>query len=121
MHVRHIVLTILVPVAVFGGYFLTSEAGGVLADAWDDFLGPFLITYWIGLGFTNMWYVVRESVKDATPGVVAGTTAAVLFVLLFPLGGITTLWEDPWLFGVLVAPGLELVLPYFHRQQPENG
>ena len=115
MRVRHIALTILAPVAVFGGYYLASEVGGALADAWDHFLGPFLITYWIGLGFTNMWYVMRESVKDARPGVVAGTVAAVLFVLLVPLGGITTLWEDPWLFGVLIAPGFDLVLPYFYQ------
>ena len=118
--IRRAAQAILLPVAVIGGYVLTAEAGGFVEDAWEDYGGPFLITYWIGLGFTNMWYVVRESVKDARPGVVAGTVAAVLFVLLVPLGGIAALWEDPWLFGVLIAPGFDLILPYLYQRHEQQ-
>jgi hypothetical protein len=120
MRVRHIALTVLVPVVVFGGYFLAAEAGGSISDFWDDFLGPFLITYWVGLGFTNMWDVVRDSVKGASPGAVAATTGAVLLVL-FVMIGPADLLDDLWLFGIVIMPAFDLILPYFQgKRQPPH-
>ena len=116
------VQTVLVPAAVLGGYFLTSEAGGFVQSAWDDFFGPFLITYWIGLGFTFAWDVVRESVKGARPGVVAATVGAVGLVLMIMVGPMALI-GDPWMFGIVIAPGIELALPYFRQRyghQPED-
>jgi hypothetical protein len=112
--------TILVPAVLIGGYFLASEAGGFAQSAWDDFAGPFLIMYWVGLGFTYTWDIVRESVKGARPGVVAATAGAVLLVLVVMVGPVELI-DDPWLFGVVIAPGIELALPYLRgrRDPPE--
>jgi hypothetical protein len=121
MQLRHIALTILVPVAVFGGYFLTPTAGGVMADAWDGFVGPFLITYWIGLGFTNMWEIAKAELKDFSPRMAIVTVVLVIFILLSTLGGPAALLDDPWLFGVVIAPGIDLILPHLRRQQPILG
>jgi hypothetical protein len=101
------------PVVVIGGYFLFSTSGGFLSDAWDDFVGPFLITYWIGLGFIMTWDVVKESLHGASP-LVAGATGVLGALFLFGmLGGPRALIDDPWLFGVAIAPGLELALPWW--------
>jgi hypothetical protein len=116
MQLRHTVLAVLVPVAVLGGYILSSMTG-FISDAWDRFLGPFLITYWIGLGFTNMWQVTKASMKGFSPGMAVATVAVIIFVLLGMLGGIQALIDDPWLFGVVIAPGLDLVLPYLRRRR----
>ena len=116
---RRTAQTVVVPAVVFGGYYLSSEAGGIVQSAWDDFLGPFLITYWIGLGFTYAWDVVRESVKGARPGVVAGTVAAVLVVLVIMVGPVALI-DDPWMFGIVVWPGIELALPYFRQRYAGN-
>jgi hypothetical protein len=110
---------VLVPAAVIGGYFLAAEIGGALSDFWDDFLGPFLITYWIGLGFANMWDVVKDSVKGANPGTVAATTGAVLVVLVIMIGP-ASLLSDLWMFGIAIAPAFDLILPYFRQKYPHQ-
>ena len=56
---KHQLQTILVPAALIGGYIFFSGRDGLLADAWDAFVGPFLFTYWVGLGFVITWDVVR--------------------------------------------------------------
>jgi hypothetical protein len=105
---------VVVPLLVLGGYVFLGNAGGSVEDAWDDALGPFLITYWIGVGFTIAWDVVADSARleGTNPTVVALTgllSAAVIFMML---GGIGALIEDPWLFGVAIAPGLRLASPW---------
>ena len=104
--------TVLLPPAVIGGFFAAEEIGGFVQDIWDDFLAGFLITYWIGLGFLYAWDQVREAVKDAKPKNVALTVCGVLLVLVV-MAGPVSLIDDPWLFGVVIAPGIELALPYF--------
>ena len=111
--------TVLLPPAVIGGFFAAEEIGGVVQDIWDDFLAGFLITYWIGLGFLYAWDQVREAVKGARPGIVAATVGAVLLVLVIMVGPVSLL-DDPWLFGVVFAPGIELALPYV-RQHAQAG
>jgi len=71
--IRRYVLPIALPVLVIGGYVVSGGFGGFFDDAWEDFVGPFLITYWIGLGFTNAWGVVKESLHGAPPLVLAIT------------------------------------------------
>ena len=114
------VQTILVPAAVISGYVLTSMAGGFISDVWDGFLGPFLITYWAGLGFTNAWYFTRQSMREHgfTPGMQAGTALLNIVVFLFMFDGPAAFIDDPWLIGVVIAPGLELIVPYLqHRHE----
>ena len=115
-----ILLTIVVPIAVIGGYVLASRLGGFVQSAWDGFLGPFLITYWAGLGFTNAWYFTRQSMREHgfTPGMQAGTALLIIVVFLFMFDGPAAFIDDPWLIGVVIAPGLELIVPYLqHRHE----
>ena len=117
MTIRRYVEIIGTPILVIGGYILLSGSSGFVSDAWDDFVGPFLITYWIGLGFVTTWDVVRQSLHGASPTVAAVTGIAVALVILMELGGPQALIDDPWLFGVAIAPGLELALPWWRSRQ----
>ena len=76
--------------------------------------GAFLFTYWIGLGFVITWEVVRHSLhsEKASPRTVALTGLAVVVFMLMMLGGPAVLFDDPWLFGVAIAPGIELAMPW---------
>jgi hypothetical protein len=117
MTIRRYVEIIGTPVIVIGGYILFSTSSGFLSDAWDDFVGPFLITYWIGLGFVTTWDVVKQSLHGASPRVAAATAILVALVIMAELGGPQALIDDPWLFGVAIAPGLELALPWWRSRQ----
>jgi hypothetical protein len=108
-------LPIALPAIVIGGYALTIGAGGVIEDAWDNFVGPFLITYWIGLGFTNTWDMIKDSLHGARPLTLAVVGIGGSLFLLGMLGGPGVLLEEPWLFGAVVAPGLELLRPVLSR------
>jgi len=112
--IRRYVLPIAVPLVVFGGYLFLGSAGGIVEDAWDSVIGPFLITYWIGLGFTIAWDVLTQSmhVEGASPTVVAVTGVLSAIVIFMMLGGIGALIDDPWLFGVAIAPGMRLAGPW---------
>ena len=114
-----IVQTILLPPIVIGGFFVASEAGGVIQDAWDGFLGPFLFTYWVGLGFTNAWFIMKEQlhVSQAGPTTVLIAVVVVILALLSMLGGPGALMDDPWLFGVVIWPGIEIALPYVREHR----
>ena len=108
--------TILVPAILIGGYVFFSSRDGFLADAWEDFAGPFLLTYWIGLGFVITWEVLRRSLHQdkASPRAMALWGIGLGLFMLMMLGGPAVLIEDPWLFGVAIAPGIELALPWLH-------
>jgi hypothetical protein len=120
--IRRAVQAILLPVIVLGGDILLSGAGGFVEDAWEDFAGPFLITYWIGFGFTMAWDIVTESMRAeaASPTVVALTGLLSAVVILMMLGGPATLIEDPWLFGVAIAPGLRLAGPWLASRKSRD-
>lgn len=115
--VKRSVLILLLPLLVFAGYLLSDEAPGFIDSAYEDFGGPFLITYWIGLGFANAWDQLRQSMlaDRFSPGMMAATGIVCALIFLSMLGGVSTLWHDPWLFGVAVAPGFELARPFFER------
>jgi hypothetical protein len=117
MTIRRYAEIIGTPVIVIGGYILFGTSSGFLSDAWEDFVGPFLITYWIGLGFVTTWDVVRQSLHGASPTVAAVTGILVALVILMELGGPQALIDDPWLFGVAIAPALELALPWWRNRQ----
>jgi hypothetical protein len=121
LKIRHAAQAIALPVVVLGGYVFLGGAGGFVEDAWEDAVGPFLITYWIGFGFTMAWDVVTESMhtEGASPTVVALTGGLTALVILMMLGGPGALIEDPWLFGVAIAPGLRLLSAW--RTPTEQG
>lgn len=91
--------------------------GALVSIAWapdgveDFYLGalmPYLITCWIGLGFSFAWDVTRASAAGVPAPVVAATGLLASFVILGMLGGVRIILEDPWIFGVAVVPGLRL-------------
>lgn len=107
----------VLPVVIFAGLFLANSAGGGIESFYADTALPFLIACWIGFGFTEAWRHVRESMhlEGAPAGLVAATGVLSALVLLSMLGGVSLLWEDPWLFGVAVAPGFAMARPLLER------
>jgi hypothetical protein len=110
----------VMPVLVIGGLVVASYAPGPIESFYTDTALPFLLSCWIGLGFTYVWRHVRESMlrDDSPPGVAAGVGILSALILLSMLGGIGLLWEDPWLFGVAVAPGFAMARPLLQRWMP---
>jgi hypothetical protein len=104
----------VMPVIVIGGWFLAAYIGGFIEDAWDGFVGPFLFTVWVGMGFTFTWDMVKEQmhVQAMPPFAVALTGFIVAFVFFSMLGGFGALINDPWLFGVAVWPGIHMAMPW---------
>jgi hypothetical protein len=98
----------VLPVAVLGGLLLAVKAGGGVEDFYVDKALPWLITTWIGAGFTSTWEMLRVAGRSAPRGVLAATAVLSALVILGMLGGPSVLWEDPWIFGVAVWPGLQL-------------
>jgi hypothetical protein len=107
----------VMPVIIFLGLFLANSAPDGVESFYVDTVLPFLIACWIGFGFSEAWRHVRESMRlERTPvGVVAATGILSALVLLSMLGGISLLWEDPWMFGVAVAPGFAMARPALER------
>jgi hypothetical protein len=87
--------------------------GGFVLDLYEDFGFPFLITLWMGMGFGFAWDSVRYSMhaERMPPIVVAGTGILGALVLLSMIG-IDSLWEEPWLFGIAVWPGIQMARPF---------
>jgi len=105
------------PVVVLGGLVLATYAPDPIESFYIDAGLPFLITFWIGLGFSYTWRYIRLSMprESFTPAMIAAVGILSALVILSMLGGISVLWEDPWLFGVAVAPGFSLARPLVRR------
>ncbi len=106
------------PVVVLGGLVAAiAYAPDTIESFYVDKALPFLITTWIGLGFTLTWRYITEPMRqqNVPPGIVAGVGVLSALVLLSMLGGIKLFWEDPWMFGVAVAPGFAMARPLFER------
>ena len=110
--------TVLVPGVLIGGYIFFSSRDGFFADAWDGFLGPFLFTYWIGLGFMIVWDIVRHFVPKETLGPTATVIVGIVVVafLLAQLDGPDAILDDIWLLGAFIAPGIEVMKPWLSGQ-----
>ncbi len=106
------------PIVIFGGIILSERAPAAARDFFMATALPFLITVWIGAGFTFAWRVVRESMlrEKAPSGMMAAVGILSALTLLSMLGGISLIWEDPWLFGVAVWPGLNMARGLIERR-----
>jgi predicted MFS family arabinose efflux permease len=111
---RRWLLTLALPFVFAGGYFVFDYAPSFLEDAYDDFLGPFLLTYWIGLLFSNMYFVLVEDLKGegAGPGTIALMAGGLALLFFLAGGGPSVIWRDPWMFGITVMPGIDIAWPY---------
>jgi hypothetical protein len=107
----------VMPVLVLGGLVAATKAPGPIESFYIDMALPFLITFWIGLGFTLTWRYISEPMRqqNVPPGIVAAVGVLSALILLSMLGGIRLFWEDPWLFGVAVAPGFAMARPLVER------
>jgi len=105
------------PPVVIGGVVVAAKAGGGFESLYVQHLLPWLLTVWIGAGFTATWEMLHESaqIQGTSQWVVAGTGILSALVILSQLGGVAVLWEDPWIFGVAVWPGLRLAGPSFQK------
>jgi hypothetical protein len=106
------------PVVVIGSLVLAvGFAPDGVEDFYTDYAFPFLVSVWIGMGFIFAWDAVAHPLHadDAPPLLVGAVGVLGALVILSMLGGIRVLWEDPWIFGVAVAPGLRLALPLLSR------
>ena len=102
------------PLVVIGSLVLAvGFAPDGVEEFYTDYGFPFLVSVWIGMGFTYAWNVVAHPLRadEASPLVLGAVGVLGALVILSMLGGIRVLWEDPWIFGVAVAPGLRLGLP----------
>lgn len=99
----------LTPVLIFGGALVSiAWAPDAVEDFYLGALLPYLITFWIGQGFSFAWDVARASVAGVPAPVAAATGLLASFVIMGMLGGVRIILEDPWIFGVAVVPGLRL-------------
>ncbi len=113
--------------AVIGGFALAREFGGSFEALYVGHLLPWLITVWIGAGFSCTWELVARSAEAsrAPRGVVAATGVLSAIVLFVMLGGVSALRVDPSLFGIAIWPGLRLAVPWVRSRltsgpQPET-
>lgn len=101
----------IAPVVVIGGSILVvALASGDIQSFYFSNVLPFLVATWIGLGFNFAWDTLRYSMKGEHRVALAAAAVLSALVLLSMLGGVSTAWEDPWLFGVAVAPGFRIAL-----------
>ena len=120
-------LTIGLPVVFIAGYFVFDGAPSFIEDAYGDFVGPFLVMYWFGLLFSNMYFVLVENLKSegAGPGTVAAVAGGLALMLFVAGGGPPVIWRDPWMFGAAIMPGVDIAWPYIrdrlHLAQATGG
>jgi hypothetical protein len=111
---RRWLLTIGLPVVFVAGYFVFDYAPSFIEDAYDDFAGPFLLMYWFGLLFSNMYFVLVEDLKGegAGPGTIAAMAGGLALLFFVAGGGPPVIWRDPWMFGAAIKPGVDIAWPY---------
>ena len=112
-HGKRLLLTLGIPPLTIVGY-VTTDRLGFVGDFYGDTLGPFLIFYWFGLLFSNMYVYLREDLlveraSERTIALMAGGLALVFFIAA---GGPSVIWREPWMFGAAVMPGIEIAYPY---------
>jgi hypothetical protein len=101
------------PAIVVGSLFLSFLLPGAISGFYFDTVLPFLVSMWIGSGFTYAWDSLRASAHQQrfTPGMLA-LTGLLCSLFFFLMLGFDWLWHDPWLFGVAIAPGFALARPW---------
>lgn len=123
---RRLLLTVGLPFAFVAGYFVFDNAPNFVSDLYDDFAGPFMITYWFGLLFSNMYFYMQENLRSegAGPGVIAAMGGGLALMFFVAGGGPSVLWRDPWMFGITVMPGIDIAWPYlrdrFHARAQQQ-
>jgi hypothetical protein len=113
-HVPLLIAPALIFLGIIGSVYVFPDW---LDDLFTGFGLEFLITFWIGAGFTFAWDKTRHSLnlEGVSPAAIAAIGILSAIVILSMLGGISILWEDPWIFGVAVWPGFALARPWLNR------
>lgn len=120
---RRWLLSLLLPFACIGGYLIFDQAPSFLQDLYDDFIGPFLIMYWFGLLFSNMYVVLVDDLKreGAAPGVIAAMAGGLALMFFIAGGGPKVIWEETWMFGAAIMPGVDIAWPYVRDRWMKSG
>lgn len=115
-HGRRLLLTLGILPATILGYVIVDKLG-VLEDLYGDLIGPFLVMYWFGLLFSNMYFYLREDLlaERASESVIAAVSGGLALMFFVAGGGPAILWRDPWLFGAAVMPGVDIAWPFVRR------
>ena len=95
---------------LFAAYFPYDVTGFYMNTVF-----PFGITFWMGTFFSYGWEVqslwIQELPRKWAPWMIGGALVFVLFVM----GGPATLIDDPWLVGMVVFPGVRMLMAYQKR------
>jgi len=98
------------------GYLSFAYLPDSLSDFFFDKLLPFGITFWLGTFFAYGWEVQRFWIQELPRKWAPWATgAAVVFVLLV-LGGPGAIFNDPWVVGMIVFPGVRMWMSYRKRR-----
>lgn len=110
-------LLYVAPLLFVVAVLLSAVLPGFLEDPYVDFALPFFIATWIGAGFTFAWDSLRHGMhaEKFSPAMTAATGLLVALIFLVMLGP-DSIWQEPWLFGAAIFPGITLARPWLERQ-----
>jgi len=76
---------------------------------------PFGITFWLGTFFSYGWEVQRLWIQELPRKWVPWAIGGALVFLLLVMGGPAALIRDPWLVGMVVFPGVRMLMAHQKR------
>jgi hypothetical protein len=79
------------------------------------YVGPFLAGAWLSLAFRSWWQTHQRQVLALPSGQLRTLLAVAVLMLL--LGGVRLLWVDPFLFGPMLWPLVEVAWTLWRRSQ----
>ena len=103
---------------ITAGFMVAEYVPGHLSDVYVETVGPFLGGMWISLVFRGWWRRNQEQVLSlpaAQQYVILGFAGTLLL-----LGGVRLLWVDPFLFGPMMWPLVEIAWTLWRRSQPAS-
>lgn len=106
----------VLPFAVVGLSLLVAfYVPGSLSDFYFDTVFPFGITTWMGTFFAYGWEVQRLWIQEIPRKWAPYAVGAALVFLLMVIGGPEAIVDDPWLAGMMIFPGVRMLLGYHKR------
>jgi hypothetical protein len=101
------------PIVLAVGMYLSVNGPGW----WNHFFTAhalgFLLAFWIGSGFSFMWWMLRDQARQVPGGELSAAAIGLAGLLL--VGGLGLL-SDPSYLGVTVWPGLSLLRSTMQRR-----
>ena len=106
----------VLPFAAVGlAFLLAAYFPDDVADFYMGKVIPFGITFWMGTFFTYGWEIQRLWIQELPRKWAPWVVGAALLVVLFMMGGPAAIVDDPWLAGMVVFPGVRMLMAYQKR------